>query len=322
MLSPLDLREIRLKSRPVGQLLWAQVLRVNYMLPRRTEVVIEGLENLPEDRRVFLAMNHTDRFNCWPFQLQLCLLRNQYACSWVKGKYYENPLSRFFLLNTSNIPLPSRGYVISAKFQEEMGRMPGTAEYRFLRNMLDGRSEADPSLLTDTTPQAREFLSPNPAHKISEMEKLFEELTEEVVRLNGEALDMGHHILVFPEGTRSIELGTGRTGLAQMSQRLGIDIVPIGCNGSDLCYSGNLPWSKGGRIVYRVGKPLACDGEELGPFRVNESYTPFTRAAAEAHGQQFQKITEVIMDQLNGLLDPRHQRSGREEPTEGTDRFL
>ena len=69
MLDLARLQRIHLRSRPLGQLLVAELgLRVDYAFPRRTEIVVEGIENLPQDRTVFLAMNHTDRYNYWPLQ--------------------------------------------------------------------------------------------------------------------------------------------------------------------------------------------------------------------------------------------------------------
>lgn len=36
----------------------------------------------------------------------------------VKGKYYENPFIAAFMDSMNNIPLPSRGYVITTRFRE------------------------------------------------------------------------------------------------------------------------------------------------------------------------------------------------------------
>ena len=88
------------------------------------------------------------------------------------------------------------------------------------------------------------ILAPAPTQRLQQLHTEFNALSEEVVNLNQKALDLGHHILVFPQGTRSKRLLSGHTGIAQMTQRLNLDIVPIGCMGSEQSYNGNLPWAK------------------------------------------------------------------------------
>src|SRR5262245_45752327 len=119
MLDLARLERLRLRRRPVAQILIAQlILRLDYTLPRRTHIELSGYENLPRDRGVILAMNHTDRYNYWPLQYQL--YRQGFArftATWVKGKYYENRLMGGFMDRTNNIPLPSRGFLITTEFR-------------------------------------------------------------------------------------------------------------------------------------------------------------------------------------------------------------
>ena len=310
MLSPKTLSELSIQKRPLGQILWAQFLSINYALPPKTEIIVEGWENLPTARQVCLAMNHTDRYNYFPFQLQLYHKRNQFTASWVKAKYYENWASRTFLLNTSNIPLASRGYIITSSFAQQLGRSPSKEEYRIIRNLMDGKQDMTSVEFQELSSPLREFLAPAPHVKVAELEQDFANLCKEVVRLSLQTFDKGLHILVFPEGTRSKTLLQGHTGLAQMSQCMGADIVPIGCNGSDLVYRGDLPWAKGGKIVYKIGKPITIDGPEIGSYRIEENFIPFSKEAQAKYGQKFQSITEVIMNRINELLETQYQRKG------------
>ena len=323
MLTPEILRSLSINKRPIGQILWAQFLRFNYWFSS-TKITVEGLENLPQDRQVCIAMNHTDRFNYFPFQFHLYEKRNQFTSSWVKGKYYENTFSRIFLMNTNNIPLASRGYVISTMFKKELGRAPTTQEYRYIRDIWNQRDTDSIEKFLDLSPQCRSFLKPTVSHRIEELEQTFKALSEEVVRLSEESLKQGHHILVFPEGTRSVQLLKGHTGLAQMSQRMGIDIIPVGCNSSHLCYPGDFPWAQKGHIVYRVGAPITLNGKELGKLRVEESFTPFSTLAQERYGQRFQSITDIVMEHISELLDPIHQPSSSTDPSgpQGSERFI
>ena len=136
------------------------------------------------------------------------------------------------------------------------------------------------------------------------------------------ALGRGPHLLVFPEGTRSIRLAKGHTGLAQMSQALGVTIVPVGCNGSHRLYPGGSPWASGGRVVYRIGTPLTPDGPELGPLRVHEAFEPMVPGAMRTHGERFKKITDLVMSRIESLLDPDHRPGEGAGGTREMDRFL
>ena len=310
MLSPKLLSDLSIETRPLGQILWAQFININYNLPPKTEIIVEGWENLPTDRQVCIAMNHTDRYNYFPFQLKLYQKRNQFTSSWVKAKYYENWASRTFLLHTSNIPLASRGYIITSSFVQQIGRSPSKEEYRIIRDLMDGKQDMTNSEFQELSSSLREFLAPAPHVKVVELEQDFTNLCKEVVRLSSETIQKGLHIMVFPEGTRSKTLLKGHIGLAQMSQCMGTDIVPIGCNGSDLVYRGDLPWARGGKIIYRIGKPITINGPEIGNYRIEESFVPFSREAQNKYNQRFQSITDVVMNRINDLLDPQYQRVG------------
>lgn len=317
------LKRIKLHRRPLGQRLVAElVLRADYRFPKKTEIILEGLENIPRDRGVYFAMNHTDRYNYWPFQYQMYREGLRFTATWVKGKYYENRWMAAFLDANNNIPLPSRGYVLSTDFRARAGRVPTENEYRVLRALTEDR---DVSGLANE-PALKTILdkSGGPDAWADRFEALFEAMMNEVVRLTRSALtDLDLNILVFPQGTRSKRLSKGHNGLMQMAQNTGHAIVPVGCNGSDRAYPGGSPFSKGGRIVYRIGKPLDLDGPELGAHRVREAYIPFSRGAA-AFEDRFSASTRVVMDHIDLLLDPeyRYSEDQSSDGVEGGRRFL
>ncbi len=315
MLDLARLKRVRLHRTPWGQRFVAELLRLDYAFPRRTEIVLEGAEQLEPGRSYVLAMNHTDRYNYWPFQYQLYRQGLGYTATWVKGKYYENPFIALFMDSMNNIPLPSRGYVITTQFRSALGRVPSAMEYRALRDLADGRVTEAPAALAAALGDTEAFLR--------DFEAVFDAMIDEVMRLNRQALDFGQHLLVFPQGTRSIRLSRGHIGVAQVAQHLGVDVVPVGCNGSDRVYPGNSPFAKGGRIVYRIGEPLRLDGPELAPFRVDEPFRPFTLEAG-AHRDAFQGMTDVLMDRIDGLLDPeyRYSEDRGSEGVSGMDRFV
>ena len=313
------MRGLHLSARPKGQILVGHtLLRASYALPRRTEIVLEGAENVPRDRTVFFAMNHTDRYNYWPFQYAVWRRGMRFTATWVKGKYFENRWMARFMIATNNIPLPSRGYVISTSFRDAEKRPPTGEEYRALRDIAEGvRSPEEPG------PEAvRRFVD---GGGLLRFEENFQGMIGEVMRLNREALGpLGLNVLVFPQGTRSVRLSKGHTGLAQVSQALGKAILPVGCSGSDKLYPGGSPWSKGGRVVYRIGAPLEPDGPELGKHRVEAPFEPLLPAASRAHGASFAAITEVVMARINALVDPPY-RFAEDQQSDGVQdmsRFL
>ena len=300
------LEKLRLYRIPPGQVLFAEgALRLDYALPKRTEIILEGVENLPRDRGVFLAMNHTDRFNYWPLQYAMYRRGLRFTATWVKGKYYENDWMGRFMDSMNNIPLPSRGYIITTLFRASIGRTPSESEYRSLRNLVDGVATQGEG--KDEEAVQRLYASKgdgSAAGFLAWFDGYFGQMIDHVVRLNRKALgEKKLNVLVFPQGTRSVRLSRGHTGLIQMAWHLGAAVVPVGCSGSDHVYPGNSPFAKGGRIVYRFGPALEVDGPEFAPLRVREPFQPLTREATELHGAAFQAATDLVMQRIETLVD-------------------
>ena len=143
----------------------------------------------------------------------------------------------------------------------------------------------------------------------------------EVVRLNQQALDLGHHILVFPQGTRSLRLTKGHIGIAQMTQCLGIDVVPVACMGSEKAYPGNSPFARRGSIRYVVGKPLRVDGPELAELRIEEKLS-HSVVTLDKVSPSIERITAIIMDHINRLLEPEYQWAEDDQANNGAQRFV
>ena len=190
---------------------------------------------------------------------------------------------------------------------------------------VDGKRAASEPLPPDAGPAIGRLLVPDPERFLVGFDALFDEMLGYVVELNRRAVeDLGLNVLVFPEGTRSVRLSKGHDGLAQITQHLGAPILPVGCNGSDRLYPGNLPFSKGGRVVYRIGAPLAVDGPELAAQRVPRDVLPFTKQAAQKHGARYAAITAIVMQHIDALLDPpyRHAPDAAPAGSEGLARFV
>lgn len=334
------LDSIQLSKVPWGQVLMGYaVLAPNYNFPlRRTKIELEGVENIPGDRPVIFAMNHTDRYNYWPFQYRLWRQLNQFTTTWVKGKYYNQAALRTFMIKTNNLAVPSRGYLITADAAQVLGQPPKDKTYRLIRSAIDAQSTdivalreeaaeagvlAELSTLIDTPRNMLGFdFHPQRQNYLEAQRDLFQQLMEKFVELNEQAFGLGLNIIVFPEGTRAVRLQEGKPGLAQMALRMKATVVPVGSNGSDRAYPGNSPLSKGGHLIYRIGKPLTPDGE-LKEFQIQEHFTPFTHEAEEKFGEKFQGMTDLVMSRIEELLDERHRPAeGEEGGTKGASRFL
>ena len=328
------LNRIRLMKRPVGQVFFGHtVLMPNYNFLPGVDIEIEGLEKIP-DEPVIYAMNHTDRFNYFPFMYRVWKLPDRYITVWVKGKYYENPMVGTFMELTSNLPTVSRGYIITKDFTLTLGRRPKQAEYDTLRALVNAEASPDgdpsevdtsglPSELFDTPrgilgvdfdPQA--FSYP------SAINQVFDAMMRQFVRLNERSFELGLDLLVFPQGTRSIRLPKGRIGMMEVALRYQKTIVPVGCNGCDLVYTGSLPIGKKGKVIYRIGEPITYD--DLAEFHIDEPFEPFTAKAEYAHRDKFQGSVDLVMDRINALLDPEYQFSDDLQSTgvRGTSRFI
>ncbi|MCA9601575.1 MAG: 1-acyl-sn-glycerol-3-phosphate acyltransferase [Myxococcales bacterium] len=309
----------------------------NFAFLPGVDIRFEGLENLPDEPVVF-AMNHTDRYNYWPFQYTLWRKTGRFTATWVKGKYFEGKVTSAFLEMTNNIPAASRGYLITRDFVATMKRPPSDEEYKTLRHWVDAVSKSrlpgatandirpdgplpEALLATPRDMMGRPF-DPTREDYAHAIDELFREMTRLFIDANRRALETGLDVLIFPQGTRSIRLSRGHIGMAQVALRFKATIVPVGCNGSDHVYPGASPWGKKGHIVYRFGKPIPY--EELAPYHIPEAFEPFTPEAEAKHRERFQALTDHVMDRINELLDPPYQYSTdlESDGVRGSNRFV
>lgn len=325
------INRIELNDRPrVQRFIGWVFLTPNYGLPPRVRIDFENFERVPKEPVIY-AMNHTDRYNYWPFQYHLWRAADRYTATWVKGKYYENKFLGQFMELTNNIPTVSRGYLITKDFNVALQRAPSNDEYRVLRDWVNAASLDTEAKLAGEVPKPLLEQARNPLGRAFEPTKesyadyindLFRSMMKRFVELNAEAFDKGLDVLIFPQGTRSKHLSKGHIGLSEIALKFKRTVVPVGCNGTDRLYPGGSPVAKGGDVVYRFGEPLHYD--DMKEFHIDEDYAPFTAAAEEKHREKFQGLADVIMDRINPLLDSEYQYSTdhESEGVEGTSRFV
>jgi len=300
------LENISLVSRPIGQrIVGAFLLTANYRVFADVDVRIENGESIPRNETVIFAMNHTDRYNYWPFQWKLwrekCF---PFTTVWVKGKYYRNAMLGKFFDWCNLIPVPSMGYLVEEFYRKNFRKKIDKNEYRLIKDLIDGKNQIG-EVLRKLTPEAANLLKDN---FLDFIKHYHEQLMSRVAELSRKALlEKNLNMIIFPEGTRSLKLGEGKTGLAQLALHTEKKIVPVGCSNSDRVYSGHLPFARSGRITYRVGEPLSVDSQ-LKEFRIREGFTLFSKASQEKFKKQFEGVTRIVMDSINELLDERHRR--------------
>lgn len=330
MLDLARLDRIELSGSPIGQRLVAYlVLTPNYVLPPAVTIDLAGLENVPDEPVIF-AMNHTDRFNYWPFMYALWRRRDRFMATWVKGKYYESALVGFLMQRMNSIPTVSRGYLITKDFMATLGRRPSDAEYAAVRAWVNAVSRGDDEGPPSEVPRGilerpRDILGmrfhPRRESYAAAIDSVYRRMMRRFVELNEEAVELGLDILVFPQGTRSIRLSRGRVGVSQIAMHLERPVVPVGCNGSDRLYPGSSPFAKPGRVVYRFGEPLRR-GDAVA-WVERGSFAPFTAEAEREHGESFQAYVDDVMDRIEPLLDPEYRfGDGTAGDVVGADRFV
>jgi 1-acyl-sn-glycerol-3-phosphate acyltransferase len=253
------LNKIRLVSQPIGQKIVAYCLLLpNYSLFAKVDIRIENAERIPRGESVIFAMNHTDRFNYWPFQYKLLKMREfPFATVWVKAKYYKNAFLAKGLDLCNLIPVPSMGYLIEEFYRKKFNHKMDKGLYRAVKDMIDGR-------LAEAGPQERAAVEAIQAmgEQFAEfIRSYYEDVMEKVAELSRIALcEKQLNLIIFPEGTRSVTLSEGRTGLAQLALHTEKRIVPVACNNSEEVYTGSLPFAKSGRITYLPGIAAALPG--------------------------------------------------------------
>jgi len=327
------LERIELTRNPLMQRFVGRLLLVNYRLLPGVQIDFEGNRTLPDEPVIF-AMNHTDRYNYFPFQLAMWRRYNRFTATWVKGKYYEHPFVASFMEKTNQLPTVSRGYLITKDFLGALGRTPTTNEYNLLRQWADAVShgrgeEARPptgQIPEEILTQPRDILGhpfePEKEDYAGYINTMFHIMMRRFIGLNRRAPEEGLDLLIFPQGTRSVRLLPSHIGISQIALHLKIPVVPVGCNGTDALFPAGNPWAKKGRAIYRFGAPISY--ADLAEYHTDEEFEPFTPDAEERYQDRFRAMADMITDRIDALLDERYKRDlgAGVDVTRGADRFV
>jgi 1-acyl-sn-glycerol-3-phosphate acyltransferase len=306
MISIEHIKKLKLVSAPkMQELLGRFFLYPNYSIFSKVDISIHGIENIPKDKNVIFAMNHTDRYNYWPFQYKLWSTKQfPFTTVWVKEKYYKNAILGKILDLCNLIPVPSMKYIIEESFAKKFGRRIQAEEYTAIKDAIQNKVNAGKALAEKGSEAALQFYE----SFVEYIGTHYKTFMQTVARLSREAvLKKNLNIIIFPEGTRGQKLGQGKTGMAQLAINTNTPIVPVGCNNSDKIYSGNLPFAGKGSILYRVGEMLSFEGK-LKEYSINEKFQLFSDESKIKYKERFEALTGVVMENINNLIDTQYKK--------------
>ena len=314
------------RQRAIAHPLWLWVGGTALDLQERltqTRIDVEGFDRLSRTP-VLLASNASHMYDVFPLR---CLLRRSGipTVSVAKGKYFQQPMMQWALGRVGVVPIVSRGYLLVADFVAVHSRRPDETEYHALRRHVDSDVPLPASraldVLRDTTRDIVGFeFTPSIESYRHAMLRAYESCMLETVRLAKSAVERGHHVHLYPEGTVSSRLSTGRRGAVQLARALGLAIQPVGISGCREAFAR--PHSarlRGGRITIRFGAPWTHATAAL-----PSAFKPFPPQHERDCAPLLDEATASLMQRIDDLLEPsyRHSPTHVHDGSSGVGRFL
>ncbi|HMK72764.1 MAG TPA: 1-acyl-sn-glycerol-3-phosphate acyltransferase, partial [Myxococcaceae bacterium] len=142
----------------------------------------------------------------------------------------------------------------------------------------------------------------------------------ESLRLAGEALQQGYHLLIFPEGTRSVngELQEFKPTLGYLALTYGVDVLPLYIEGTHEALPKGAIFPKRKALGVRIGPPLRLSElrRRTAGLARSESYRMVTRIAEQAvRALQRHAVFDLEADaELATPPGPRRSSGGGSEP--------
>ncbi|MGO8969310.1 MAG: AMP-binding protein [Myxococcaceae bacterium] len=142
----------------------------------------------------------------------------------------------------------------------------------------------------------------------------------ESLRLAGEALHQGYHLLIFPEGTRSVNgvLQDFKPTLGYLALTYNVDVLPLYIEGTHAAFPKGAMFPKRKALSVRIGPPLLVSElkRRTQGLPRSESYRVVTRIAEQAV-RALQNHSVFDLDAHAELLSapaPRRSSGGGSEP--------
>ena len=324
-----DIRAFEGTARPLWIRVSVAAARVWFAFPRRIRVRAEGLQRVPvRGVRAILASNHSHWYDFVPLRCTLFTELGRFAATWIKVRAFQNTAWRFYFARTGNVPLASRGYIISADFLSVHGRKPTEEEYRPLRDHVNGLAKMPRGAIFERLGTlGRDLLGwkfdPEASTYREAVLGCYTTMMRASLQVCGRALQADHLLHVNPQGTASQRLTPGRTGVIQAALALDCCVVPVGISGMCGAFAPYSLRPLGGQIVIRFGEPYRPSREGL-----REDFQVFDPAHEEKNREYLERQAGILMERINDLCDPEYRRGpeGKSgsggEGSKGVARFL
>lgn len=268
-------------------------------------VVLERFPALTEP--VLFAMNHSHYYDFMPSRRALWTQRGVQTVTFVKARALQNRLEGAYMKTMGNIPLASRGYLISADFARLHGRKPDEGEYRCLREHIDDAAPLPDELVyraLRTTPRDMLDLDydPRTTHYRDAIHQRYTAAMATTLEHARTVVAAGKCLHIYPQGLYSTRLSRGRIGAVQLALALDLPIVPVGFSGMNELFARDrmVPRARG-ILTMRFGEPRRVERSELEGFR------PFIPREELRLREVLEHETRVLMNAINELLDPPYQ---------------
>lgn len=287
-------------SNPV---LWHGSLLLVWLMQNVYGRVTTVMEPLPDPGEpVLFAMNHTHKFDFAQSKAALYNRAGVVTVSYTKTRAYQNRLQGAYINRSGNIPITSRGYLISADFAVLHDRAPEEEEYRMLRTHIDEGSDLpDTPTLRAVLSRPRDMLGkrfePSRSTYRQAIEACYVEAMAACLSLSRQVVLAGHSLHIYPQGVFSTRLTPGRIGAVQLAAGLDIPIVPMGCSGMNAAFPFNSMVPHGGRVKLCFGEPYRINRPEL------DGFEPFVPVSERRLRPVLEEETGKLMHKINGLLD-------------------
>lgn len=277
-----------------------------WLAATRTHFVAEGWDRMPATP-CLIATNSTQNQDFMALRT-LAYVRGTPCVTVTKAKNYHNAAMAFALRRLGVVPIASKGYFILADAMAVLGRRPTDAEYRALRDHVDREAPVAAGPLQAILTRQRKVFARDfdPAGEPWRLlvRRIYAESLAQTVRLAREAVASGCHVQMYPEGTVSPRLGTGRIGAVQLAIALGLPLLPVGMSGCPQAFWGTGPLTKGGTVRVRIGELLPVPAN-----LVPAEFKPFDPDHETQFRPALQGLTDDLMTRINALLDPPFQRA-------------
>ena len=285
-------------------MLWAtrKTLRLLQNRYGGVHVKVEGFSAPSEP--VLFAMNHTHYFDFTQSRLTLLRRFGIKTTSFAKVRAFQNPIDGGYMKRLGNIPLASRGYLISADFAQLHGQTITEEQYQIVRAHVDhGHALPNEPVYHALQYTTRDMLdrpfSPNDSRYRVAILARYAEAMRTTLGHAKTVIQAGHCLHIYPEGLYSTRLSQGRIGAVQFAAALDLPIVPVGFSGMNQLFKKRQPLPyRSGELTMRFGTPYRLNREELRDF------TPFMPSEEARLNGVLREETDKLMEKINGLLEP------------------